>query len=371
VLFILSFPLLIWNETRAFKATHGLAEAGQGVVALSADHLDPANDDQLVHVTGLATTEDTLRDPLFGVADRAIQLLRLVEMYQWIEQQTTAHHAFGGERTSYTYTYQPGWSATLIDSGKFNQGAGHQNPPAMPYPSWKFSAERVSLGAFRLSADQTRRVHHPLVLPVDQAALSRVAAALRGNLVVGSDGRFYRGNPAKPQIGDVRISFQVTRPMVVSVLAKQAGNTLEPYRTRGDDPVVIDELRLGTVSAAEMLGSAQTNSRVLTWILRVCGLVLMGGVALVFKPLVGVADAVPYVGELLQMGLAVFTVVVTLTLGLTTIALTWLAYRPLQGMELLGLAAAMVIGTLFLVRKRRARKVHRPRESQGVFGASS
>ena len=139
VIFIISFPLLFSNEGRAVRTAQALAEGEKKVVSVSADKVDPANQDRLVHVSGLATTEQELRDPAFGVAQKAIRLQRTVEMYQWVEKKEESRRKkFGGrEETVTNYTYSKEWSRELVKSQNFRQAADHQNPTEMPFRSWE------------------------------------------------------------------------------------------------------------------------------------------------------------------------------------------------------------------------------------------
>ncbi len=73
--------------------------------------------------------------------------------------------------------------------------------------------------------------------------------------------------------------------------------------------------KVGTASAGEMFASAEAENRVLTWILRAVGFILMG-------------------------------------VGLT-IALGWIAYRPVVGIALPVLAGAVMFGLGYLSRDRR------------------
>src|SRR5947209_9808464 len=81
VLFLLSFPLLWWNEGRAVQTADSLSEGESNVVSVSADRVDPANESRLVHVSGTATTTESLSDPVFAVSLPALRLVRDVEMY--------------------------------------------------------------------------------------------------------------------------------------------------------------------------------------------------------------------------------------------------------------------------------------------------
>ena len=85
LIFVLAFPLLFWNESRAVKVARTLDE-GQGIVQPTlSTTVDPNLEGKLVHMSGLASTQDVLSDAGFGVSASAIKLRSVVEMYQWKE----------------------------------------------------------------------------------------------------------------------------------------------------------------------------------------------------------------------------------------------------------------------------------------------
>ena len=86
IMVVIAFPLLFWNEGRAVKRYKTLKEGGGAVISVAADKVDAANQGKLVHMTGMATTEENLVDTSFGVSSQAIKLKRYVEMYQWQEE---------------------------------------------------------------------------------------------------------------------------------------------------------------------------------------------------------------------------------------------------------------------------------------------
>src|SRR3970040_2238404 len=134
LLFVGAFPLLFWNEGRAVRRAMTLEEGAGVVVSCSADGVENANDRKLVHMTGEATTTETLSDSDFGVSVPAIKLERRVEMYQWKEgkHSETRTKVGGEEETVTTYTYDKAWSPDVINSSSFKKRAGHENPSAMP-----------------------------------------------------------------------------------------------------------------------------------------------------------------------------------------------------------------------------------------------
>ena len=110
----------------------------------------------------------------------------------------------------------------------------------------------------------------------------------------------------------------------------------------------------GTVSAADMVGKMQSENTMLTWILRGVGFVLMAlGIGLVFGPLVALADVLPLLGDLFQMGIGLFAILVAGALSLVTIAVAWIVFRPLLGIGLLIVAAALLVGLKKLCGRKR------------------
>ena len=102
-----------------------------------------------------------------------------------------------------------------------------------------------------------------------------------------------------------------------------------------------------------MFENAQAENATLTWILRGVGLFIMWlGITLIFKPLVVIADVVPFIGNLLQMGIGAFALMFALPLTLITIAIGWISYRPVLGISLLA-AAAAAFGLIYFLRRKK------------------
>jgi len=144
--------------------------------------------------------------------------------------------------------------------------------------------------------------------------------------------------PASPQIGDTRITFQSVNPTDVSLIAKQVNNSFEPYQTKAGG--TIELLDIGTYSASEMFESAQASNRMLTWILRFVGIFLMFmGLNLILKPLSVIADVLPILGDIVGAGTGLISFLVAFVLSLTTISIAWIVYRPLLGIVLIVISA--------------------------------
>lgn len=103
------------------------------------------------------------------------------------------------------------------------------------------------------------------------------------------------------------------------------------------------ELRVGTHTAEEMFGQAESANKTLTWALRVAGFVAMLiGLNLLTKPLVVFADFLPIVGNIVGAGLGFIMALLAAIISFVVIALAWLAYRPVLGVGLLAAAGLLI-----------------------------
>ena len=333
VFFVGGFPLLFWNEGRAVRTARSLTEGAGVVQSVSADSVDPSKSGQLVHVSSFAKTDDVLEDATFGVSANAVKLARRVEMYQWTESESseTETNLGGSEETKTTYTYDTDWSSSLVDSSSFHSPAGHENPRAFPYESTSQQASTVRLGAYTLSSSQVSMLDKSEPLRIETLPSGLSDARLHdGYVYIGTD-------PSSPQVGDTRVRFSVVQPGPVSVVARQVGESFEPYQADAGGSVFL--LQEAVVSAEAMFETAQRQNTMLTWILRGVGFFVMFlGLSMVFRPIAVFGDVVPIVGRLLGAGIGLFSGLVAAFFALGTIAIAWIVYRPLLGVVLLALA---------------------------------
>ncbi len=343
VLFLAAFPLLTWNEGRAIKRAKTLQMGSKAVISVSADAVDAANEGRLVHVNGEVAVEGEVTDADFGVSAPVIKLRRNVEMYQWAEDKKTEtkKKVGGSEETVITYTYRKKWSDREIDSSAFKTPIGHENPDKMAVESKSFVGDNPRIGAFDLPESLTGMIDNFRALPIAKDAAVPTAAA-EAPVQIFAEGFYVGKDPKAPVIGDLKIQFEVVDPGPYSVIARQIQKTFEPYVI--DNLGSIELLEPGTVSAATMFANEQQGNVILTWILRLVGLVMMFlGVLLIGQPLVVFADVIPFFGNLLGAGIGLFALMVALPLTLITVALAWLAYRPLIGIPLLIAALASIV----------------------------
>jgi hypothetical protein len=335
-LFLIAFPLLWWNEGRAVQTYKSLSEGAGAVVSAAVDRVDAANDGKLVHVTGLATTAETLSDPTFGISVQALKLDRKVRMYQWQEKSTTKEEKkLGGGKTKVTeYTYEKAWADRLIDSAKFKRPEDHQNPQSMPHTSRTSKAREVTVGGFDLSIGMAGMIGGARPITVSS---EDVPSKLKEGAMIHEDNYYLGNDPLQPEIGDLQVSFSETPATQVSIVAKQSGKGFTAYQTQAGNRVSM--LVNGTRTAEEMFQSAQASNQTWSWILRAVGFLMMFiGLMMVFAPLAVLADIVPFIGSLVGVGTALIAGLIALPSTLVTIAIAWIVYRPVLGIVLLVVA---------------------------------
>lgn len=351
--------MLFKNEGRAVQRYKTLKEGGVVVVSVTSDTIDAGYDGKLVHTSGLAETTGFLTDQEFAVTANAIHLQRHVEMYQWrqSEEKKTRKKLGGGTETVTTYSYSKTWSDRHIPSSSFKRPEGHQNPGPPPYSSRTLTAPEVTLGAFRLSAGLISSMSNYKALPVSSIEL--LPEHLRRNAKLHDGGIYLGRNPASPKVGDLKITFRYVEPGAISVVAAQRGGGLEPYRAGTGG--TIELLTTGYAAADAMIETAQEANRMMTWILRVLGFLLVWfGLRSIFRPLSVMADVVPAIGNLVEAGTGSLSFLLAAFTALCTIAVAWLYYRPLLAMLLIAAATAVVVVIWQALKKAGKRKAAIP-----------
>ncbi|WGM31973.1 TMEM43 family protein [Brevundimonas sp. NIBR11] len=349
---------LAWNEGNAVKVARGLTEGAGAVVEAPASPIDPANDQKLVHVVGDIAVTAPLEDTEYGVTATGVKLSRSAEMYQWQEESKSESRTKlgGGEETVTTYSYTKVWSSTPIDSSAFNTPAGHENPE-MAIESADIFATDATLGDYQLEENVLSQVGgaEPLNLSQQQDAID-AAAGEASSHTVSQTTIFFGENAQNPVIGDTRVSYEVTPVSEISVVARQNGDNFLDYRARnGSEFLLVAD---GDVPAGDMFQSAQDANNLMAWIIRVVGMVLlMVGFGLILAPLGVLADVLPLAGTIVRMGTGLIGFVLGLLVGTVTIALAWLAFRPITTIIILAIGGAIAFAVYRLGRGRAKKKL--------------
>lgn len=363
VLFILSFPLLVWNERNFVNQAAALDEVSQQVQSVDpADPLSSLLTNKAVHVSG-ALELGEVRDDEYGISVRALRLTRRPESYQYIEHKSTRTEkdGRGGEREVSTYSYTRDWSRELQASLADPTYAG-KNPRGWIVPPHTVVGS-ATLGPYRLPEAVTRELGretpldplNPTVSEIgraiaDAAAEEDGAASGRGRKRGGvaalpapgktlghqlalstspstpsksgavtvrsgsksstfsrellamtpSHGYLYTGNPSKPSVGDNRVQWSAAAPETASVVGRQTRDgTLAPIVASNGHKILL--FGEGDQSVTELFNSAHDANAAMTWAIRAGGwLLMLVGLLAIFQPAAILVDIVPFIGGFLS-----------------------------------------------------------------------
>lgn len=360
--------LLSWNEGRSVQTYRALAEGAGIVVSLDNGTVDPANEGKLVHISGPVKPDGTPEDPALGVsAEGAAGLNRKVEMYQWVEEKKseTQKTLGGGEETVTTYSYQKEWRPRRVNSSDFRQADQHQNPD-MPIEGERFTVATAALGAFTVDGRAVANLGTDSPVRLSPDVVAQVTSALGSEKPVRADGTtvYVSQNRQSPAIGDLRISFSREDIAEASFVGAQKGATIAGYKASNGRELLLSAA--GRVTSAEMFDAAQSENTLITWLVRVGGLLGMFiGFALMLSILGIIADVIPFVGSIVSFGTSIIAGILTLLLGPLVIAIAWIAYRPVLAIAVIVIGILSAAAVLYI---RRKKAVVAPTGSTATFG---
>lgn len=373
LLFIIGTCLLFWNEGNFVKKRKAIQESeGVAVHIEHVDAVDPSLNGKLIHATAFADTREVLTDGLFGVSDTAIALYREVEYYQWEEKTKTETRdkIGGGQEEITTYYYESDWVSSPVNSTKFKDAEyRNKNFVIVSIESKSWLAENVRFGAYRLPSFIISSINERIPADIqltskEKEEWEKKIAANMDTVVCDASGNRYdflhiEGNTAymgqssaTPRVGDVRVTMSKTLPTEISILAQVNGNTFERYTARnGKD---FSRVEMGTVGMAKMFANAHSGNNMMTWVIRIAGLLLViFGLRGIFSILPMLFKVLPFLADIVGAGVGLVTSVFGFVWSLLVIAIAWLFYRPFIG---IGLLVVVVGGILFLKKKAKENK---------------
>lgn len=392
-LFLAGTVLLWWNEGDAVANAKLLEEVSENAVDM--ENISKINHDfngKLVHATGDAKTNDILREPTFGFEVNAINLKRTVEYYQWTEEkhEEKRDKLGGGEETVTTYTYEKRWVSKHVNSSSFADPEYKNifNGTLANLDEKELYAKNVTFGAYKLPEFIVHSISGAEAAPItisddmlkeldDQVAraVSNYGGNYRSNSVISQtqttakqevvkndtttndstkafvsvetqnkyqaryihqgEGEIYIGSsPSSPQVGDVRVTFTVVKPHMISLIAKVKGDTFQKYV--GKNKKEFTRVENGDVSKEEMFAHQESENNILMWALRIIGIIMIFlGLKGVFGFVVTLAKIIPFVSNILNFGVNIVCGIFAFVWSILIIAIAWLFYRPLIAIPLL------------------------------------
>ena len=118
---------------------------------------------------------------------------------------------------------------------------------------------------------------------------------------------------------------------------------------------------VGNVPAAQMFKEAADANRLITWVIRGVGLLLLAiGFGLFMSPLAVIADFIPPFGSIVRLGTGIIAFFMAIVVGTITIAIAWFYYRPLLAIGILVVGAVIAGLIVYIGRARRQAAAPQP-----------
>lgn len=320
---------LWWNEGNYVKEDKKIGEGKKVVVPIATTTVESQNEGKLVFVNGKITTEEVLKDPIFGVDKKLVKLRRKTEVYQYKETKKGRNDDI---------EYQEVWEEKLIDSRKFVNEV-KKNPQVNKYPSAKWEASRVKLGEFDMNPHLISQINawDDLELPGGQMIVNRDTFMVIDNVV------YHSKTPDFPKIGDTRTTLSVVYPnKEVSLAAQQHGSSFVPYQTKNGRKIEL--LKMGNYSPEGFFQAMEESNTAMNWFFRVFGFFgLFFGFKMLLSPLVSVGRIVPFLGRIVGMGTSLVSGLLAGAIGFVIASISWIFYRPLIGFGLLAIGVGLFV----------------------------
>lgn len=365
--------LLGWNERRAVCDQKAITSGEDAVMQVGCSDGSAGSGSLVLFSCDIATSSLPMMhlssSDFAGVQVQGTGLRVASEMYQCVEsdQSRTEKTSGGGTRTIHTYTYHREWSSTPIDSSSFHaihsdnfrMNCGQMNPSwgASIPSSGSIYAPQMAVGAF--STTMTSKV--PLNTPITGSARPPSGWSQTGT------GSFYKGKDvSRPTIGDVKVTLYSNDPnsLRATVLGENSNGQITKWGAPSSwlcSGFSLSDLRMGTLSKAQLFDMLASEANVLTWILRAVGFGLMWlAFCLCFGPLEVAGDCIPCIGPCIGDSIHAISCCVAClpatacTLGI--VGVVWVAMRPMVGIPLMLLNLAIMAGLGYYIAKTRAAK---------------
>ena len=359
IILIIGTIVLFWNEGNFVKTKKSINEA-QGVVVKvdKVESLDPELNGKLIHSAAKAQTSDVLSDDLFNFSVNAVKLSRNVEYFQWVEssKSKTKDKIGGGQETVTTYNYKREWVGSPVNSADFHDPEYQSSNTTITnaIENKNIVADKVTWGAYELPAFIKSAISGtaPATIQLSEETKAEWRKVLRPSTVtsdttatkelihVSNNTVYFGKNPSTPTVGDMRVTVTYTPPgSDLSVIAQVQGNTFTSYIAKNGRE--FSSVENGIVSAEQMFAGEHKSNSMWTWILRLVGMFLViGGLKSMFFILTTLFKVLPFLGNIVGVGVGLVCSIIGFVWALVVIAIAWLFYRPIIAVLILVVAVA-------------------------------
>ncbi|QGJ70254.1 Hypothetical protein PBC10988_19490 [Planctomycetales bacterium 10988] len=344
VLLVFCIAVACFHEDRSIADSWGGEEPAHMIVTAPSEGITSLRNGRAVHVTGDLSVKSNLQDETFGLSVPAVKMRRRVVLYQW--EETVANEArsqLGGTiQNVQDARYRKVWHRNIIPSQGFLVKRSPENPKAKTIEDQEYLAKEVQLGDYTLAISMLDNLQQYKPLPRKYLQKEKVPAAMQASVHPIEGGWYIGNNPHVPQIGDMKVMYDVILPGPVTALGQQRSTQLGPWITRFNQR--IEFLQQGSYSKAQVVAALPHEDLVQSWSIRVGVWLLMSlTIFLLMKPLAGLTRSQSTMRNIslgVQVGISLLA---GGSLVLVNASMMWLFYQPILAIGIFVTSIALAI----------------------------
>ncbi len=347
IIFIAAFGVLYWNEGRV-----DLSSIARTAVEISSAtvNADPSLSGKLVSTTGTVSTGELIGDGLFFNSGNYLAVGRTVEMYSWVESQSSSSHnnVGGSTTTTTTYSYSQKWTDNPASSSDFKEPQGHQNPQKTIGDSIN-KATSATVGVYNFDPSNA-------ILPsLTAVQINSQNTTLSQNAILSGGYVFVPANTndslVQPGIGDLRVSYSILQPgFSGTIFGSLNGNSIGSYTDQNNNTIY----RLFAGSRGAGIATFHSDYELWLWIFRVVGFLMMWfGLSMLFGPIIAVLDILPIFGEITGFLISIITFLVALILTIVTVVISMILHNLIALIVSLVIVVVIIVAFLIFLRERK------------------
>lgn len=337
-LFLFAVSILWMNEWHHLEELSVQQQEEAAVVYGDLERIDSEHEGRLLYLQGEVQAPE-IRDDWLLADVSALRLYRRVEQFQ---RKATQEGTIG------LWTDVPEAELPGLYSVQEKESLG----PRL------IEAETAQLGQFNISRGLLQKITVFERLPLKGMTFGDTGKGLPGQIdggwTIEENCLYWQQSPDLPQVGDLRVSFYyVPGRKYVSLLARQSGETLEPFIT--SEGKVLEFLELGDYSAGELYPEGNPEWPWMVWLFRGMGVLMMwAGLWCLMALGRRVLLSLNLEGRNRKMSPGRLSLLVTVLCASLVIAAAWIYYQPLWATLTVIISSLLLIGGgYFYVRRYR------------------
>ncbi len=237
LIFAVAIAMLLYTERTSISMQKAYGNLGDILVEnVDTTELPVKYNGKLLYFGAFTRITDTIADPIFGVGGKYLAVRRTVEYYQWVEHKYTEKTKYKDETETKTYyEYSRAWVNAPVNSAEFEEKGGHENVAPLTIEPNVIYSPNVKMGAYTVGSEIMNTIARCLFeesaaeIDFEMARKPLVKSLVNKKIHLTAGSIFYGDDPEAPQVGDVRVNFDVASPSFLYVMAMAEKGTLKPY----------------------------------------------------------------------------------------------------------------------------------------------